>query len=114
MTQTVNRSGFEQTNYGLYISKDVEAQLIYTFDWSEWLDSGDTVDAVEYTVAARRNDPTPIVAESSGKTGDSLSTYIEISGGQVDKTYVVSCKVTTANGLIDKRNFQMKVVERSA
>lgn len=114
MTQTVNRSGFEQTNYGLYISKDVEAQLIYTFDWSDWLDTGDTVDTVTYTVAARRNDPTPIVAVSNGKSGDNLSTYIEISGGQADKTYVVSCKVTTANGLTDKRNFQMKVLERSA
>lgn len=114
MTQTVNRSGFEQTNYGLYIAKDIEAQLIYTFDWSEWLDTGDTVSTVDYTVAARRNDPTPIVAEDSGVTGDGLSTYIEISGGQIDKTYVVGCKVTTANGLVDKRNFQMKVVDRSA
>ena len=114
MTQTVNRSGFEQTNYGLYISKDVEAQLIYTFDWSEWLDSGDTVASVDYDVAARRNDPTPIVEEDSGVSGDGLSTYIEISGGQADKTYIISCKVTTANGLVDKRNFQMKVVNRSA
>jgi len=114
MTQTVNRSGFEQTNYGLYITKDVEAQLIYTFDWSEWLDTGGTVSTVDYTVAARRNDRSPIVEEDSGVSGDNLSTYIEISGGQVDKTYIVSCKVTTANGLIDKRNFQMKVVDRSA
>lgn len=114
MTQTVNRSGFEQTNYGLYVSKDVEAQLIYTFDWSEWLDSGDTISAVEYEVAARRNDPTPIVKEDEGITNNDKSTYIEISGGQVDKTYVITCKITTANGLVDRRNFQMKVVNRSA
>jgi hypothetical protein len=114
MTQTVNRTGFEQTNYGLYISKDIEAQLVYTFDWSEWLDAGDTVVDVDYEVAARRNDPTPIVNENSGITPDGTKTFIEISGGQVDKTYVINCKVTTANGFVDRRNFQMKVEDRSA
>lgn len=110
----VNRTGFEQTSTGLNISKDVEAQLIYTFNWSEWLDTGDTISAVDYSVAARRNDPTPLVEEDSGISGDSLSTYIELSGGQVDKVYIVSAKITTANGLIDRRSFRVKVENRSA
>jgi len=114
MTQIVNRSGFEQTNYGLYIDNDVAAQLTYTFDWSEWLQDSDTISTVEYELAARRNDPTPIVEESLGVSGNGLQTYVEISGGQVDKVYVVTAKVTTANGLIDRRNFRIRVVNRSA
>lgn len=114
MTQIVNRTGFEQTNYGVNISKDVEAQLTYTFDWSEWLDAGDTVSTVEYEVAARRNDPTPIVKESEGVTGNGLNTFIELSGGQVDKVYIVTAKITTANGLVDRRNFRVHVENRSA
>ena len=109
-----NRSGFNQTNYGLEIEKDVEAQLTYTFDWSEWLEAGDTVADVEYSAAARRNDPTPIELTSSGIADSSTNTYVEISGGQVDKTYVVTVKVTTANGLIDRRNFKVIVTNRSA
>jgi hypothetical protein len=46
MTQIVNRSGFEQTNYGLYIDNDVAAQLTYTFDWSDWLETGDAINVV--------------------------------------------------------------------
>ena len=110
----MRRSGFEQTNQGLWIDKDVEAQLQYTLDWSEWLETGDTVASVVYDVAARRNDPTPLTTVSSGVNDTNTKTYIELSGGQVDKVYIVTAKVTTANGLVDRRNFRVNVVARSA
>ena len=110
----INRNGFELTNTGLVIDKDTEAQLTYTFDWSTWLDSGDTIDTVEYTVAARRNDPTPIVIEASGKADSNSDTYVELSGGQASKTYVATCKIVTANGLIDRRSFRVNVLDRQA
>ena len=110
----VNRSGFEQTSYGLNIDKDVEAQLTYTFDWSSWLETSDTIATVEYTVAARRNDPTPVAIESSGIADSNTDTYVELSGGQVDKTYIVTAKVTTAQGIVDRRSFRLNVVNRSA
>lgn len=110
----INRSGFNQTNYGLEIDKDVEAQLIYTFDWSTWLADGDSIASVVYEVAARRNDPTPVTIESYGVTDSNTDTYVELAGGQVDKTYVVSCKVTTADGAVDRRSFRLNVKTRSA
>lgn len=110
----INRTGFYQTNTGLEIDKDVEAQLTYTFDWSEWLLTGDTIATVEYEAAARRNDPTPIVIESSGIADSDTDTYVELSGGQTDKTYIITCKVTTQDGLVDRRNFRVKCVNRSA
>jgi hypothetical protein len=110
----INRNGFQVTNTGLVIDKDTEAQLAYTFNWSSWLDSGDTIASVEYEVAARRNDPTPIVIESQGRADTNTDTYVELSGGQADKTYVVTCKITTTNGLIDRRAFRVNVVDRQA
>lgn len=106
------RSGFEQTIQGLTIQKDTEAQLVYTFDWSEWLPEGDTIDTSEYSITARANDPDPLVIESQGKSGD--NTYVELSNGQEGKTYTVTCKVTTTEGLVDRRNFRVKVLARSA
>jgi|TARA_B110000977_G_C11073907_1_gene490467 hypothetical protein len=114
MLTTANRSGFEPTANALWISKDVEAQLIYTFNWTNWLEDADTISTVVYTVAARRNDPTPIVIADSGKTSGNTKTYVELSGGQLDKAYIVSCKVTTGNGLVDSRNFRVQVEARSA
>ena len=110
----INRSGFVQTNQGLEIDKDVEAQLVYTFDWSTWLADGDTIATVTYAAAARRNDPTPIVIESSGITDSNSDTYVELSGGQADKTYIITAKVTTSDGVIDRRSFRVKCVNRSA
>jgi len=105
-------SGFEQINQTLWITKDPEAQLFYTFDWSDWLAQGDSIATAEYTVTARVNDPDPIVKVSEGIQG--ATTYVELSDGQDGKSYVVTVKVTTADGLIDRRNFRVKVESRSA
>ena len=110
---SINRTGFKQTNFGVEIEKDTVAQLIYTFDWREWLDQGDTVSTVAYDVAARRNDPTPVSIITEG-VSESTKTYVELAGGQEDKTYVVTADITTANGLRDRRNFKLKVVTRRA
>lgn len=105
-------NGFELINQVLWISKDPEAQLFYTFDWSQWLPDGDQIASVNYNLQVRANDPEPLVNESSGYT--ETSTYIELSGGQVDKSYTVSATITTDNGLIDRRYFKVKVENRSA
>lgn len=106
-------TGFEQTIQGLQILKDTEARLIYTFDWSEWLPTGDTIQSVVYTVQSRANDPDPLVNVTSGVSGGN-KTYIELRDGQVDKSYTVYAKITTVNGLIDRRSFRVKVQDRSA
>ena len=109
----INRNGFQVTNTGLNIDKDVDAQLTYTLDWVNWLEGSDTIASVEFSAAARRNDPTPISIESSGVSADT-KTYVELSGGQVDKTYIITCKVTTADGLVDRRAFRVNVLARQA
>jgi hypothetical protein len=106
-------TGFQQINQQLWINKDPEAQLFYTFDWSEWLVSGDTIASAVYTVTARVNDPDPLAKVTSG-ISSGTKTYIQLKDGQEGKSYVVAVKVTTANGLIDRRNFRVKVENRSA
>ena len=106
------KSGFTQTIQGLMIEKDVEARLIYTFDWVDWLPTGDSLATANYTITARANDPDPLVRESQGIQG--TKTYVELSNGQLGKTYIVTCAITTANGLVDRRNFRVKILARSA
>lgn len=109
----INRTGFQATNTGLSIDKDPNAQLTYTLDWTDWLEGNDTVATASWTAAARRNDPTPIVVESSG-IAQNTKTYVELSGGQADKTYVITVEIQTADGLTDRRNFRVNCVDRSA
>lgn len=105
-------TGFVQTIQGLTIVKDTEAVLFYTFEWADWLPAGDSLSAVTYTVSARANDPDPLEIESSGITG--TQTYVELSNGQEGKVYTVTCAITTTEGLVDRRNFRVKVQARSA
>jgi hypothetical protein len=106
------RSGFEQTLQGLTIQKDTEAQLTYTFDWSDWLPVGDTLATANYVITARQNDPDPLVKVTQGIQGS--NTYVELKEGQEGKIYTVTCKITTTDGLVDRRNFRVKVLARSA
>lgn len=107
------RSGFTQTIQGLSIDKDTEAQLIYTFDWTDWLPVGDSIDTVNYTIQTRSNDPDPLVRVSQGVSSGN-KTYVELSDGQLGKAYNVTAAVTTTNGLVDRRYFRVRVVNRSA
>jgi hypothetical protein len=105
-------SGYTQSSQGLVIEKDTEARLFYTFDWSQWLPANDTLATVSYSIAARANDPDPLEIESEGIVG--TKTYVELSNGQEGKSYVVTAQITTGQGLIDRRFFRVKVLQRSA
>ena len=106
-------TGFYIQNEQLYIDKDTSSQLTYTLDWSQWLDSGDYIASAVQTVQARANDPTPLTKVTNG-ISDGTKTYIQLSGGQQDKTYTIFVTVTTSNGLIERRNFKVKTISRSA
>jgi len=106
-------TGFEIINQQLSTEKDPSAVLTYTFDWGTWLIDGDTIVTNSYALQVRANDPAPLVKVTSGVTSGRY-TYVKLSGGQLDKTYVVTCTVTTAAGLTDRRNFRVRVVNRSA
>jgi uncharacterized protein YndB with AHSA1/START domain len=110
---TITRSGYEQDAQGIFIAKDPEAELVYTFDWSEWLPTGDTISTVSYTLQVRANDPAPMTRISQG-VQSGTKTYVELGGGQVGKVYTVTAEVTTADGSIDRRSFRVKVENRSA
>jgi hypothetical protein len=110
---TIDTTGFQRDQQGIWILKDPSAQLVYTFDWSQWLTGNDTVSAVTYTLQVRANDPAPLTKTTSG-ISEGTKTFVELAGGQVGKIYTVTAEITTAVGLVDRRNFRVRVENRSA
>ena len=106
-------TGYKQDAQGSYILKDPQAQLIYTLDWSEWLTS-QTILSVTYSIAARANDASPPTIVSEGVTNSGTYTYVEIAGGTVNKVYTVTAQITLDDSSQDRRNFRLKVENRSA
>ena len=107
-------TGYKQDTQGTYIPKDPESTLVYTIDWTEWLAQGQTLSNVQYEVAARANDPDPITIVSEGMTNSNTYTYVELTGGTANKVYTIYCTIHTDDSSIERRNFRVKVENRSA
>jgi hypothetical protein len=87
---------------GPYLLKDPDANLDYTFDWTEWLD-GDSISSAEVTVTGGTKGAT---------SNTSTAVTVWVSGGTVGQTITVACKITTSAGRIDERSVRLKVQER--
>lgn len=70
------------------IPKGAADILIYTIDWSSWLNAGDTINSSSWTVPAGMTD----VTDSKTTT----TTVVKISGGTVGSSYTITNTVTTS------------------
>ena len=86
------------------IPKDPDAQLNYSFDYSDWLETGDLI--ASYLLI----DSTDITIESQSNT-DTVVTAV-ISGGIANAEETLTCRVTTTNGLIDDRTIILEMGDR--
>lgn len=105
-------TGYQEDTDGVYIQKDPEAKLTYTLDWVNWLPTGTSIAAVDYTHNSRANDADPIILHAEGIQG--TKTYATISGGTNNKVYLITSAITLDNGETDRRSFKMKIQNRLA
>ena len=84
--------------------KDVDAVLDYGVDWSDWLDTGETISTSTYTVTAG------ITKDSDSNT--TTASTVWLSGGTDGTSYTITNEVVTSDSRTDQRSFTVKVVER--
>ena len=85
-------------------TKDPNALLDYTVDWSAWLATGEVIDSVSWTV------PTGIT--SAGTSNTDTTATIRLGTATRSKTYEIGCTITTSEGQIDKRTFSVTCQDR--
>lgn len=84
--------------------KDPDAVLDYGFDWSEWLQTGETLSSATWTV------PSGIT-----KNSQSISNTVSLawlSGGTANTDYILQCKITTSESRVDERSMTIRVRNR--
>ena len=84
-------------------TKDPEAVLDYSIDWSRWL-AGDQIATSSWTV------PSGLEKVSDTQTG--TRTTIWLRGGAIGESYSVTNRITTSGGRTDDRSFQVKIEDR--
>ena len=84
--------------------KDPDAVLDYTYDWTRWLQPGETISSHSIIVPAG-------ITLGSSATGDGLVTAW-LSGGVNGATYMVTCRITTNQGRTDDRSIWLSVLDR--
>lgn len=86
--------------------KDKDSKLDYFFDWTNRLNSGETITDYEITVT-----PEGLTVEDSYELEGIVTVWL--SGGTPGAWYKVACKITTNNTppRIDEFSMKIKVVE---
>jgi hypothetical protein len=86
--------------------KDPDAKLPYSWDWGPWLTAeGDTISAATVLV------PAGLTAAGEPLVDGSFVTQ-RIEGGDVGSVYKLTCRITTAGGLVDERSMHLTIMER--
>lgn len=83
--------------------KDPNASLDYSWDWTAWLPTGDSINSFTLTLDG-------LVEETSANDGQIVTAVL--SGGTLGRTHAVRCRITTGNGLIDDRTIFIQIRDR--
>jgi hypothetical protein len=85
--------------------KDPTATLDYAFNWTAWLQSGETISTAVVTV------PAGITLSTLAAINGGIVTFW-LSGGTLDQVYEIACTITTSQGRTDSRSFPLTIFMR--
>ena len=83
--------------------KDPDAVTDYTFDWSSWLASGETISSYTVTVDG-------VTLDSDSQTTTAVTAWL--SAGTAGTLATVACKIVTSVSRTDERTAIVKIRER--
>jgi len=84
--------------------KDPDSVLDYAFDWSEWLESGGSINSHVVTV------DDGITKDSSSNSSTVVTVWL--SGGTAGINYNIACKIVTSGGRTVERSITIRCRER--
>lgn len=95
-------------------NKDPQDTLDYTFDWSRLLGTATITNVVWEINDIQITTPGQIVSflTSVNTTSSPTSTTILLSGGTVNVTYNISCRITSSSGLVIERSARVSIKEQ--
>jgi hypothetical protein len=85
--------------------KDPNATLVYTFDWGPYLTPLlDTIASATWVVSSA------LTVVSQSNTDTTATAFV--SGGVLDTSEILTCRIVTAGGRTDDRSVTLKILNR--
>jgi len=84
--------------------KDPDSVLDYSFDWNEWLESGESISSHVVTVDVG------ITKDSSDNSSTAVTVWL--SGGTAGTSYNIACEIVTSAGRTTERSITIRCRER--
>jgi hypothetical protein len=92
------------------VTKDPDANLDYQMDWSNWLESGDSLTTTQWLVSGP--DAILKVAASPAPEVDGPISRCWLEDGTAGARYKLTCRIETLAGRVDDRTVLVIVRER--
>lgn len=93
-------------SHGNRFTKRFGANLDYAFNWTDWLEAGETIASYELTVE------TGITKVSDSLVDGGKRVVVWLSGGTLGERYTIDCVITTQGGSgvrIDPRRMEIEI-----
>jgi hypothetical protein len=86
----------------------------YSVDWSRFLNTGDTISSVAWLVNGTVTGSYGITDNLTlvQHTNTTTVATVRITGGNVGTKYKISCRITTADGLVYERSIFLTIREQ--
>lgn len=110
-----NLTGFKRDNQGAFIEKHPSANIQYAVDFTDYLNSGDSIASATVTLESISGDAAPLAFPTSAVTDTTISGAVvsaRLNGGTSGNVYNVDVQITTSGGDTDVRRFRIVVGEK--
>lgn len=90
-----------------WITKDPDAVLDYSFDWTDWLNAGELIDSHVVTVDG-------VTKDSDTRSGAIVTAWVSGGAAIVGQMASVTCKITTNSvpARTEQRTVYLRIRER--
>ena len=103
-------TGFKRDQKGAFIEKHPDANIQYGVDWTDYLNSGDTINTATATIETITGDASPLALPTDASTDVVVSgavVNVRLNGGTSGNEYNVDVRINTVNGDADVRRFRI-------
>tara|TARA_R110000868_G_scaffold142286_2_gene359501 strand:+ start:589 stop:933 length:345 start_codon:yes stop_codon:yes gene_type:complete len=108
-------TGFKRDNDGAYIEKHPLANIQYGIDFTDYLNSGDSISSTVITVESISGDSAPLQFPTDAATDVSIAGAVvqfRLEGGTLNNIYNVDVRINTSEGDTDVRRFRIVIKEK--